>query len=306
MAKIFSITPSRFREGDVVTIAGAAFSPTSGANDVTIDQIPAAIFSETETELEVEVPVGVTKNAYVGVLVQRNDTGDNDATSAFSLADADDLLDGTAQAPGQVPGEVEAANLNLPVPDVPQARDYEIMTTLAEWLAREQLDLAGHLWGSTGGPNPPEALLLPPAPNEVLIADPPAFEGISTALHPRRLTWHWGKRIDAGAGNNGPMVANGDLGNPSVAIGELPAGAAGTVVALTVLVEEFAPGDTLDLVELVVNGVVAFTSGAGLGLTTFYAAAPAVAVLAADRLQVNAYKLGAAGIMRLRATAEVE
>ena len=297
MPAIDAIVPARFREGDTIEIQGAAFSPTFGENGVLIDGQAAGILSESDTLLTVQVPAGITTDSFVAVTVQRSDTLDNVSSQAWSKALLADLRSGAAPVPGQVPGETEAEDPS-PQPVIPQAQDYERMATLAEFILYEVLGATGDLFASDGTPG------LTPfgvgAAGLLLGADPGGLEGLVYAAAVRRLTWSWGKRIDAGGGNNGPMVAGGDGDNPSAILGEHGAPLNVTLDQVTVLVDSFAAGDTLDQVQVAVNGAVLYDSGAGLGVTTFHQAALALAVVAGDRIEVRAFKAGVNGIMRLR------
>jgi hypothetical protein len=102
------------------------------------------------------------------------------------------------------------------------------------------------------------------------------------------------------------MVANGNALSTSVLAGEQPVGQAGTIVAIGVLVQ--AGSDTLDRVQLFVNGLIVFDSGTGLGITVglSYISAPGVAVLATNRVELRAFKAGVIGTMALRARLVVQ
>ena len=149
MVQINEVVPSRFREGDLVSIHGFGFAPTFGNNFVAIDGIPTSLWWESATELQLYVPAGIQRDAYVPVYVFRDDTLENDSSQAWSKAALDSLRDGSSQPPGQVPGQEERAD-PARVEDTPQAQDYERMATAMQYLLRSVLTTKGDLFASDG------------------------------------------------------------------------------------------------------------------------------------------------------------
>ena len=301
MVQIVDIVPRRFRPGQRIAIQGFAFAPNFGDNIVTVAGLSTIIEAESETEIEIDVPGGAPQDEFVAVQVQRSDTWANDAASYFCKGPLSDLRDGTLLVPGQAPGADEAPELLVAIPDIPQAKDYEGMATLAEYLLREVLTTAGDLFASDGVAAMQR--FARGAAGQVLGANAAAALGLAWGAAPApRQALSWAKLINAGAGNNGAMVANGDSTNPSIVDGEHAAGQAGTVDRIAVLVQIASGTDTLDQVTLAQNGVVVYNSGAGLGFTQgqSHIAVPAIVVVATDRLELRAFKLGTSGIMRLR------
>lgn len=301
---IDNVVPARFSPGDTVTILGNAFSPTFGDNYVTIDTVPCVIASESDVAISVDVPLGISVDQFVAVQVQRSDTGDNTARSFWSKGPQADLLTGVLQLPGQAPGTLEALDPN-PVLDTPQAQDYERYVTHAEYLIQEIATVKGDVLTSDGVVVTAEPV---GAPGQALEAAPAAGNGLAWAAAPAvRLTHSWAKQIDAFLAANGAMVANGETGDQSTVKPEHAAAVAGTCDGLTVLVQNSVGGDTLNQVQLAVNGIVVYDSGGGLGLVAgqSHSANPVVAVVATDRLALRVFKAGVAGVMDLRGKASV-
>ena len=298
--KITSVVPARFRSGENIEINGMAFSPTGGANAVTIGTVVAGILEESDTRLLVTVPGGIPTDEFVAVQVQRSDSGDNTAESYWSKAPRADLLNGTVRVPSQAPGVLEARSPE-PVRDTPQAQDYDAYLTALEYLIFEVLTTKGDVLGSSGVGAP--ARFPVGAAGQALQAAPAAGLGLAYGAAPAsgRLTLDWGKQIDAGGAANGAMVANGLTTDQSTTKGEHASPIAGTADSLIVLVQA-ASGDTLDRVVLLKNGVIAYDSGTGLGLgaNASHSASPAVAVAVGDRLELQAFKAGASAVMQLR------
>lgn len=302
---IDNVVPARFSPGDTVTILGNAFSPTFGANFVTIDTQQAVIASESDVQLVVEVPLGISVDQFVGVVVQRSDTGDNAARSFWSKAPAADLLSGALSLPGQAPGTLEARDPN-PVLDTPQAQDYERYVAHAEYLTQEIATTKGDLLTSDGAAVVAQGV---GAAGQALEGAPASANGMAWAAAPSlRLTHSYAKQIDAFNAANGAMVANGSPGDQSSVKPEHAAAVAGTCDTLSVLVQNSSGGDTLDRVQLAVNGAVLHDSGPGLGLAAggSYNVNPALAgIVATDRLAVRVFKAGVAALMDLRAKVSV-
>lgn len=259
------------------------------------------ILSESDTDLVVEVPLGISQGQFVSVQVQRSDSGANTSTSRWCKAPLSDLRDGTVTVPGQAPGVTEALDTAY-VPDTPQAQDLDAYATALEYLLFEVLTTKGDLFASDGVAVMQRFAV--GAAGLVLTAAPAQPLGLLYAAAPTagRITHSWSKQIDAANVANGAMVANGLSTDQSVTKGEHAAGLAGNLDSVAVLVQ-VAAGDTLDQVQVFVNGVSAYDSGTGLALTQgqSHIAALVVAVVAADRVEVRAFKAGTAAIMQLRA-----
>lgn len=303
MVQINEVVPSRFREGDLISIRGFGFSPTFGANDVAIDGIPEPLQFESDTEIQLFVPPGVSTEQYVSIVVFRNDTLDNDGTQGWSKAPLDDLREGLVDTPGQIPGAQEAAD-PTPVADVPQAQDYERMVAKILWLllAAANGGGPGYLFATDGSAIVPR---LNGAAGEVLHADPadPSGTGLAWQSVARALTLDWGRKTLAANAALTLLVAGGD-GEVTVTTGaEHLAPATGSLYAVLVYFESDG-SDTLDQVRVLVNAVVQHDSGAALGIASgsSYVAAISVAVTAGvDKITVEASKAGVTGNARLSA-----
>lgn len=298
--KITNVTPPRFRALDLITVQGLGFAPASlGVNTVLIDGEEAVIQSQSETAITVEVPSGIAEDVFVAVQVQRTDTFDADASPWFSKASSADMGSQAAEPPGAVPGADEASALTLSIQDTFQAQDYERLVTYLQFLLFHVLTTVGDLYAHSGAGFMQR--FAKGSAGQVLRADTTQALGLLWSTAPARRVHHsYGKKILANNSNNGVMVANGNADATSLLYGQHGAGQAGTLDRVVVRVLEFTAGDTLDRVRILQNGVNVHDSGTGLGLTTFYAASPAIVVVATDLLQLEATKAGTNGIMRLR------
>lgn len=303
MVQINEISPSRFRAGDLITIRGFGFAPTFGDNAVAIDGIPEPIQSESATEIVVVVPAGVTVGAYVPVFVFRSDTLENDSNQAWSSDPLDDLRDGTARIPGQLPGVTEAADPSR-VEDVPQAQDYERLATAIEHLLFDVLGTTGDVFASDGTSLVPQPV---GAAGQRLGANPAPTTGMEYAAITRATSLRWQGEKAIGDVVLGALTANGGQSQLSLVNGLHLAQLTGNVYLIVVLFAQGTAGDTLDQVRLRINAVTQYDSLVGLGIAPggVHVAAVAVAVTAADTVELEVKKLGVAGLGRFVGTVGV-
>jgi len=82
-----SVTPTKGKAGDQVTITGLNFSTTPGENEVTFSDKSATVVSSTTTSLVVEVPDGITDPVYYENITINVNTGGQlvTATEAFKI-----------------------------------------------------------------------------------------------------------------------------------------------------------------------------------------------------------------------------
>lgn len=295
---IDSVSPDRVRAGDVITVNGSGFAPVFGNNRVDIGGANATIVSESETQIICDVPGPVPSDVAVRIVVSRTDSQEFSDPPALVWS-ADTLANlRTVSVPGQIPGPREAVDVTASVPDVQQAQDYERVTTFVEH-QRGRLTSKGDIYTSDG--STPVRLPMPAGAGMILTQDSSAPLG-SVYMNPKRqITLLWGKEINIAASNDGPMVANGDSSPTSVIDGEHGAAVSGTIVRLWVLVLTAGSGNTLDQVRVLVNGGVAYDSGAGLGLTVdgSHLATVTIAITVGDLVILEAFKLGAGSVMNL-------
>lgn len=294
MVQINEIVPSRFREGDLVTINGFGFSPTFGENSVAIDGIPEPLQSESATQITLIVPTGVGVDQYVSVLVFRTDTNDFGSGQAWSSGSVDDLRGGAIQIPGQIPGPLEAADPSR-VEDVPQAQDFERMVAATEHLLHDVLGAVGDLFAFDGASIVPQPL---GAAGQRLGANPATSTGMEYVADVRTQSLQWAGRKIAANTVLGALVANGESTDVATVFGTHLAPLTGNANALVVLFADGSAGDTLDQVVVQRNGVTQYDSGTGLGVLPggFHAAALAIALVSGtDTIEVQAKKLGTVG-----------
>ena len=292
MVTIVSIAPSRFREGDEIAINGFNFSPNFGDNVVAIDDVGVPITTESDTRIVVTVPAGLTKDAYVAVKVQRSDTSENDALSAWHKADLDDIRGLTSQVPGQVPGVTEAADPTV-MEDVPQAQDYERIATALEHLLQGVLSTVGDLFAFDGSALAPHAVGVA---GETLEANPATSTGMDWGTIDRAQTLGWQGQKAAGANALSSLTANGPPGVTGGSLGIHLAPFTGTLYGVAVLFQGTA-GDTLDQVRVLVNGGVSYDSGTGLAIAPdgSHTASFSIAVTTADDVEVQVATTGSNG-----------
>lgn len=296
MVQINEVTPSRFREGDLITINGFGFSPDFGANDVAIDGIPEPVQSESATAIQVLVPAGVTKDAYVPIAVFRNDTLDNDVTQAFVKPDLDSIRDGSESVPGQIPGTTEAADPSR-VEDVPQAQDYERMVTAIEHLLLDVLSTLGDLFAFDGTNLVAQAI---GAAGQTLQANPATSTGMTYASTPRASSLNWAGEKAAGDTALNELSVNGTVTETSITNGNAFSPLTGNLYLVIVYFAEGTAGDTLDRVTVDVNAGNVYDSGAGLAIApgSFHVATFTGAVTSGDVVELKVAKLGTNGLGR--------
>lgn len=100
-----SLSPSRGRTGDVVTLAGTGFSAAAGRNSVTVDGLAAAISAESTTAITVTIPGGVASDKHVVVEATNLDTAEVGSRFWWSKLAVAALA--TTQLPIQLPGPFE-------------------------------------------------------------------------------------------------------------------------------------------------------------------------------------------------------
>lgn len=292
-----SVSPQKFREGDVVTVEGSGFSPVFGENRLLIGGVVHPLDTESATQLVATVKPGLAQDDWVELSVQRTDTLEFSETEMlWSMANLADLR--TLSVPGQIPGPRECYDLTASVADTPEAKDYEKLATHAEYQRDEVLQTKGDLMTSSGS-----ALARLPAGGggSVLHADSGETLGLRWQHPARSLTLSWGKQIDAGATNDPEMVAGGDSSQATQLASEHGVPFDGQIVLAWVLVQVANGADTLDRVRIDVNSANVYNSAAGLGLMQgqTHTAVVALSVRRGDLVELFANKLGVAGVMRL-------
>jgi len=304
MVAIDRIEPARGRAGDIVTFYGSGFSSDPTEISAAFAQIECpggpqpSPYIRSETQLSFEVPSGIPEGETIEASIQRADNLESDSVAWLALPPLADMP--TWSVPGQVPGRNERANLEVVIPDSPQAKDYERLVTLIEYLLRNVVTQEGALLTSDGSGIVP---LAPGLERQLLTADSDATAGLAWKQHERHLMLRWGKERDSGGTNDGGMVANGDPSETSTTSGEHGCPFDGVVEQIGVLVSQrVTPPSTslLDQVTLAVNGVVVYDSGAGLALDVngSHIAAPAnLRVNTGDRIELRTYGTGG-GVLR--------
>lgn len=303
MVQINEVSPSRFRSGDLITIHGFGFSPDFGENQVAIGGIPEVLQSESATELTLIVPAGIPEDDWVSVFVFRSDSLDNASDQWWSGGAVSDLRDGTTRVPGQIPGEAERAN-PVRVEDVPQAQDYERLATAIEHLLFDVLSTVGDLFGFDGASLTPVPI---GAAGNVLRANPAAATGMDYAGLTRAQTLSWGGRKAAGAVTLGSLTPNASSDNLGAVFGDHVSPRTGTMRELVVLFAEGSAGDTLDNVEVEINGAPLYASAAGLAIPPggTHVVDLGLAINVGDLTQVRVRKIGTNGTADFVAQVEI-
>jgi len=258
-AVVTSVVPDRFRAGDIITVTGFGFSPDFGVNRVSVELIVSVfIVSESDTVIVCEVPAGIPTNQQVSVIASRNDTQDaSEPFNCWSLGTSGELGSYGDDMPGQVPGPREAAHLDVDVPDVGQAIDYERQAAHALRIADEILEQQGDIFTSDGT-NPERqpigggGLELHSRPAEAL--------GLRWEQATRWLALRYGAEL------TGDAVAQFPYPNGSAFTGggitEHGAPFPGTITRVSLHVH-FSSGAAIDRVRILVGGVSVYDSGAG-------------------------------------------
>lgn len=298
--EITGISPPRGREGDTIIISGTGFIASPMADNlVRIDGAAATVTAATSTEITATVPALTNLDGWVAVIVQP-DGGDLDEGSGYpwwAKASLDDIR--TGDIPGQVPGPGEDPDVTQA--DVQEAKDYERAAEILYHFIRVLLTTRGDIFAR--GATEVERLGVG-GPEQALEAQPAADQGLAWSRPPTVLTLGWARQVQSGETTSLALVANGDASQTSTAIGEHGCPVDGEVDALWVLVEEEAGADTLDQVILNVNGVAAYTSSSGLGLTngqSHRVTGLSIDVERGDVLVLLTTKAGSAATMRITA-----
>lgn len=131
-ALITSITPGRGRDGDtLIEIAGTGFDGAS--NTVTVDGQAATVTFNSTTLVRFTVPGGITLEQYVSVVL--TNTVDTIFDNRLWYSQDSIVSQETVRLTGQIPGEDEiASGLGNEEPLIPQAKDYERIVTLLEFV----------------------------------------------------------------------------------------------------------------------------------------------------------------------------
>lgn len=310
MVQITEFDPPRGRDGEQLTIRGDGFAPDPVSapgvgNTVQIFGVTAVgPLQQTEEEIVVLAPNPMAGfDVFLDVVVQRNDTNEGDAQPWWVKPSLSYMQ--TVDLPGQVPGPIEATDLDREIEDTPLAKDYERASVLCNWLSREVLTVVGQLLTHDGtgiAALPPgvDGLILTAAPGEPL--------GLAwQARDPGRLTFPWGREIPFNIQTLQPMAANGDSTNTSTVDGEHGLPFDCDLVDFCVLVQEGSPGDVLSQVTITIDGVLAFDSGAiSLSPGDVYNPGIGGSLFQGERLVVNVQKTGNNGLMRLQAILVVQ
>lgn len=263
---ITSVTPPRFRNGDSVTIVGTGFSPHAGGNQVRFAGSAGTITAESETSITVTAPfiLGFVNDTITGIDVQNLQqdapTGVGSAYCWVKPPAADIASD---FPPGQTPGPHEVPDEDDP--SIGDARDYERLMALIEFVTRSNLLAAGDVLSrdSTGLAGVTDGLA-----GQVLEALASEATGLRWAWALDLCFWY-GLAMVANPGAAVRMVAMGDqnatvTGSPANSRQTCPH--AGRVDAVWVLVKNAGATDTLDRVRVLRSGTSVHDSGTGLGL----------------------------------------
>ena len=308
---VVSVTPQRGRTGQTITIVGTGFSAAN--NSVRLDNVLCSILSQGVTEIVVTQPA--TVNVVDGFAVLRVSNFDNNRTTdvPYWIKDTVANLE-TKRLPDQEPGPEEFAGSvvggagssvdgeTMPDPTRAEARMWERMATMIDFLLRDTLVANGDLFTHDGvGLTLLDGDVAGEEDGQRLVADSTAAEGIRWG-HVVDIDPPYGIRIPAGTTTGVLARANGE--NTASATGdgdEWVAPRVGEVDAVYAYQQSTAPNtDRLDRVRVLVNGSPQHDSGTGLGVAhrgRYFAGSLGIAVVAGDRVQLEVTKTGATETM---------
>lgn len=295
---ITDVQPRTIKAGDFITVTGFGFSPAFGVNRINVNLgVAAVILSESDTVIVAVVPAGIPTNQQVEVIASRTDTQEaSEPFVVWSLASAAELRDFDSSMPGQVPGPREAAHLDVDVPDVGQARDYERVAAHALRIANEILEQAGDIFTSDGA-----GLARLPIGGGGMELHTRTAEALDLYWGPssRWITLRWGAELTGDAiaqftqPHGGAFGAAGLAGGPGTEHGVPFDGGRLTRVGVQV---HFSSGAVLALVRVLVNGAQVYTSGAiAVAAGSSHVATFSAAVSHPDLVEIECTQDGADG-----------
>lgn len=261
---ITSVTPPRFRDGDSVTIVGTGFSARAGFNEVRFGGMAGTITAESETSITVTVPflLAFVNDTITSIDVENlQQDGSVAVGSAYCWSKPPATTIASANPPGQVPGPNEDPNVDDPA--IGDARDYERLLALIEFVTRSNLLETGDVMSrAVDGLEPVTDGLA----GQVLECLASEATGLRWAWALDLCLWY-GLAMVANPGAAVRMVAMGDqnatvAGSPANSRATVPH--AGRVDAVWVLVKNAGATDTLDRVRVLRSNTVLHDSGTGL------------------------------------------
>jgi len=298
---IFNGSPVRGRGSGVnVTLVGVGFNPEPTRNRVQMVGFACTVVSATETQLVFQTNffASFVTGTHITVTVENLAVPGSYAEWLWwSLDDIDTIADAPLET--QIAGPSELPELERP--EYAEAQDWEKMAALVDHLCGHAPGMeAGDLLLGTGdgfGPLQSRNADLEWSTVEgwqwgqVLVAEPAGARVGLMVDHD--LTF--GGTVPAGT-SEAELVAGGSQ-DEAVGGGNIlqAAATAGILDLVHLFCYRPAGTDTLDRVEILVNGAVQFDSGAGLGIghQQTYAQEIGVAVEREDEIALRVYKLGA-------------
>jgi len=298
--------PKRGRSGETITIDGQGFS--SNNNSIRLDGTSCSIVSESTTRIVITQPATFNVTRGFAVL-QVNNYDNNRVTEVPYWIKAPIATIEADRLPDQEPGAEEDATSYLDPdgdgtilsdPTKAEARDWERMATMVDFLLRDTLQGAGDIFARDAA-----GLTLLDASGEDggqrLVADSTQDQGMRWG-HAADMDFPYGRRIPGATTTAVLMIANGN--NTTTTAGqadEWVAPAAGIIDAVYVYQQSnLMSTDRLDRIRILINGVSKYDSGTGLLVGhrgRAFKGNLSVPISVGDRLQVEITKTGTYGDM---------
>lgn len=284
--QVDNVVPRRARGNSTYVIAGSGFDALIANNDVIVAGSSGNVVAASPTSVSFTLPFlfsfGIVRGVFAPCQVVNLVTGER---CNFWIRVKETIAEVAARTLlNAVPGPAEVLGPDEEVSRVMEAKDSERLSTLLEAFLDDVA--AGNVLGGTG------AGLASPggtaAQGAVLVADPADSTG---------MRWDGAQSHALPFGGSvgvGATLLVGDGDQAAVAAGDTEQWAAvdGTLDLIHLLVQSGGP--TLDRVRVLVNGSAVYDSGTGLGIGALglFSANPAAAVVAGNRVEVEATALG--------------